>query len=82
MEKISNKDFIRAISADTGFTQKDIADVFESGAKIILENLKKGIATSVFQGMVVYPATYHKEEINTTFPRARFGKAFQFASVL
>lgn len=70
----NNKDFIRSISADTGFSQKDISEVLSSAADIILRNLKDGISTMVFQGMLVYPSTYNDE---VTFPRARFGKFFK-----
>ena len=75
---MNNKDFIRALSKETGFTQKDIADVLESAADLVLRNLSNGIETAVFQGMIVYPSTYNNE---ITFPRARFGKFFKtFAS--
>lgn len=73
-QKVNNKDFIRAISKETGFTQKDIADVLESAADLVISNLSNGIETAVFQGMVIYPATYNNE---VTFPRARFGKFFK-----
>ena len=81
MKKINNKDFIRAVSADTGFTQKDIADVLNSAANVVLNNLKNGIETAVFQGMVVYPSSYKGKDNEVTFPRARFGKFFKSLSL-
>lgn len=72
-QKINNSEFIRAISVKTGYTQKDIADVFTAASEIVLDNLKNDISTAVFQGMVVYPATYK----DIKFPRARFGKFFK-----
>ena len=72
--KVNNKDFIKSISTETGFPQKYISQILEAGANIVLRNLQDGIATSVFQSMVVYPSTYNNE---ITFPRARFGKFFK-----
>ena len=44
---------------------------------IILSQIGVGsIETTVFQGMVIYPALY-KGEKEITFPRARFGKFFK-----
>lgn len=73
-EKINNKDFIRAISRKTGFTQKDITDVLEAVSEITLENLNNGVETAILRGLIVYPATYKGE---VTFPRARFGNYFK-----
>lgn len=73
-ERVNNKDFIRSIAAETGFTQKDISEVLTSAANVVLKNLKDGVATMVFRGMTVYPSTYAGE---ITFPRARFGKFFK-----
>lgn len=72
--KVSNSKFIDAVAYDAGFTKKEVADMLASAANIVLQNLKEGVATSILQGMVVYPSTYNNE---ITFPRARFGKFFK-----
>ena len=74
MEKINNSDFVRMVSKDTGYAQKDIFAVLESVSKLLLENLKDDKSTAVLKGMVVYPATY-KDTVK--FPRARFGRFFK-----
>jgi len=71
--KMNNSNFIKAVSGKTGFTQKDIDTVFKAASEIILDNLKNDINTAVFQGMVIYPATYK----DIKFPRARFGRFFK-----
>ena len=77
--RVNNREFIEAIAAETGLQQSDILNVLNTGADIIVENLRDGIATMVFQGMVIYPSTYAGE---IKFPRARFGKFFKsFGSV-
>lgn len=76
-ERVNNSDFVRIISKKTGLKQKDIKEMLEAGAETILDNLKNGVATVVFSGMVVYPSTYKNEYI---FPRARFGKYFKMSS--
>lgn len=77
--KIGYCDFIKQISKDTGYAQKDIGAVLESAADVILRNLNDNKETAVFKGMVVYPATY-KDEV--TFPRARFGRFFKSCAPL
>ena len=74
MEKINNSDFIRQVSQKTGYAQKSITEVLNAAADIVLDNLNDNKASTVFKGMIVYPATYKNE---TTFARARFGKKFR-----
>ena len=77
-DKMNNTDFITAVSQETGeaFSQKEVRDVLRAAANVVLNNLKNGIETAVFEGMVVYPATY-KGEKEILFPRARFGRYFK-----
>ncbi len=73
-DKVNYKDFIRQISKDTGYAQKDISAVLESAENLIDNNLNNGIETTALKGMVVYRASY-KGEVN--YARARFGKSFK-----
>ena len=76
-DRISHSDFVKAVSKKTGYNQKKIATIFKDAAEIVLQNLNEGISTTVFNGMIVYPA---KIEDKYTFPRARFGRYFKMSS--
>lgn len=75
MEKVGYIDFIGQVSSFSGYTSQTVTSVLESAAVTVRKNLDNGKATTVFKGMVVYPAT--KKDCNTTFARARFGKFFK-----
>lgn len=50
--KLNQKDFIKQISDDTGYTQGDISKVFESIEKKLLENLKEQNSIKLVSGVV------------------------------
>lgn len=87
MDKISFNDFVRQVSSKSGYAQKDIKQVLNTGSECIADNLNDGLATTVMQGIIVYPGIYpamdrvedgktvHYEEV--IYPRARFGQAFK-----
>lgn len=73
-EKIGNKEFVRQISKRSGYAQKDIAEVLNTAAEILHENIDDGVETTVFKGMVIYPSYFNNKY---KFPRARFGTFFK-----
>ena len=87
MEKVNFSDFVRQVSRRSGYAQKDIKEVLNVGSECIVENLNKGMSTTVMQGVIVYPGVYpafdrvengktvHYDEV--IYPRARFGQAFK-----
>ncbi len=52
---LNQKDFIKEISADTGYTQGDITRVFESIETNVIKNIKEGNSVKLFSGIVFYP---------------------------
>lgn len=87
IEKISFTNFVKQISKKSGYAQKDIKEVLNVGSSLVAENLSKGIATAIMQGVVIYPGVYpatdriengktvHYDEV--IYPRARFGASFK-----
>lgn len=87
MDKVKFTDFVRQVSKKSGYAQKDIKEVLNIGSECVAENLNKGTATTVMQGVVIYPGVYpamdrvengktvHYEEV--IYPRARFGQSFK-----
>ena len=55
MEKISNADFIKAIAAKTGYTQKDIKEVFLAAQDEVSLNLQNGDSVKVFSWLTIEP---------------------------
>lgn len=49
--KINNTDYIRLIAKDTGYTQKDVAEVLKSAANVVADQLKTGNSVAVFRGV-------------------------------
>lgn len=74
MDKINNPEFVKMISKDTGYAQKEIAIVLSSVSSLLLRNLSEGKETAILKGVIVYPAKYKDKSI---FPRARFGTYFK-----
>ena len=88
MDKIKFGDFVRQIAAQSGYTQTDIKQVLKTGSAVIASNLKDGKATTIMQGVIIYPSIYPATQIKQEdggvlqideklYPRARFGKAFK-----
>lgn len=87
MDKIKFTDFVRQLSKKSGYAQRDIKEVLNIGSLCVAENLSDGIATTIMQGVVIYPGVYpaidriedgkhvHYDEV--IYPRARFGSAFK-----
>lgn len=75
--KINFKDFVKQVSKKSGYAQWNIAEVFDVGAEVVKENLEKGLETSVFRGMIIYPSVMKQPTGEIVFARARFGKFFK-----
>lgn len=75
--KIWHKEYVKQISIKTGYAQKDVAEVLKVGKEILKDNLIKELATTIMDGIVVYPATYKRDNKEVKFARARFGKFFR-----
>lgn len=60
MEKINNANFVKLISKETGYAQKDIKAVLEAASDVALDIIKKDDAVIVFPG-VTLTATYVPE---------------------
>lgn len=73
-KKINNKDFVKQISKESGYAQKDIAEVLNVAANVLHDNLEDNIETAVLKGMIVYPSVIKD---TYKFPRARFGTFFK-----
>lgn len=48
---MNQKEFIKKISSDTGFTQKDITDVFTSIEKNLIQALVDGVPVKLISGV-------------------------------
>jgi len=75
MEKIGYRDFIKQVSAVSEYPCQTVKGVLDGTAVAIRQNLDSGKSCTVFNGMIVYPAT--KKDCQTTFARARFGRFFK-----
>lgn len=73
-EKVNHSSFIKQVSKETGYAQKDIKTVLEAVADITVQNLNEDKSTTIVPGIVVYPSIYNNE---FKFPRARFGVNFK-----
>ena len=74
MDKINNSEFVRMVSKDTGYAQRDISAVLDSIGSLLVKNLSEGKETAILKGIIVYPEKYKDTAV---FPRARFGKYFK-----
>lgn len=86
-EKVKFLDFVRQVSKKSGYAQRDIKEVLNVASECVAINLNDKKATTVMQGVVIYPALYpamdkvvdgktkHYDEV--IYPRARFGVAFK-----
>ena len=88
MEKVNYSDFVRQVSKKSGYAQVNIKEILDKAAEVSADNQNQNIASTVMQGIIIYPSTYpavdttdkdgniiHHNE--TVYPRARFGKAFK-----
>ena len=87
MDKVRFLDFVRQVSKKSGYAQKDIKEVLNVASACVADNMNNKLATTVMQGIIVYPAVYpamdkiedgknvHYDEV--IYPRARFGAAFK-----
>ncbi len=87
MDKVKFTDFVRQVSKKSGYAQKDIKEVLNVASECTATNLSNKMATTIMQGVVIYPASYpamdkvedgktvHYDEV--IYPRARFGIAFK-----
>lgn len=87
MDKVNFSNFVRQISDKSGYAQKDIKQVLNVGSECVAENLSNGMATTIMQGVIIYPGVYpatdrvedgktvHYDEV--IYPRARFGQSFK-----
>lgn len=55
MEKISNKEFIKAVAVKTGYSQKNIKEVLDVAQEIIEDNLVDGNTVKVFSWLTIEP---------------------------
>lgn len=51
--KITNKDFIRLVSKESGYTQKDIAGVLDSIRTVLIDAAKRQNTVKVFNGLTM-----------------------------
>lgn len=72
--KINNGEFVKQISKRSGYAQKDIAEVLNTAAEVLHDNLDDNYETAVLKGMIVYPSVFQEKY---KFPRARFGTFFK-----
>ena len=82
------KEFIKAVSNSTGYTQKNITEVFEAAESVMISELKNDNAVKVFKSLTVYPIVReaHKSRIptgeivdlpDTRIPKAKFSRALK-----
>ena len=55
VKTIGVKDFVRKISKDTGYTQKDITAVLETAEAVMIGAVKNGEGVKLFKTLTVYP---------------------------
>lgn len=55
MEKISNKEFIKAVAVKTEYSQKNIKEVLDAAQGIVEDNLVDGNAVKVFSWLTIEP---------------------------
>lgn len=71
MEKFNNSDFVKLVSKETGYAQKDIKAVLEAVSDVALDIISRDDAVVVFPGLTL-TATYVPE---TTRRNPRTGEA-------
>ena len=55
IETISNREFIKQVSEETGFSQNDIKEVMASVRNNVIKNLENKKGTRIFNGLTVLP---------------------------
>lgn len=88
-EMINVENFVREISKQTGYSQRDISAVLESAEIVMHETVKNGKDCKIFKSLTVMPtvrkatqgtniATGKKIQIPEMIsPKAKFSKAFK-----
>ena len=88
MDKMKFTDFVCQVAKKSGYSQLVVRNILNAGCECAAYNLSDGLATTVMQGVILYPAVFpardrkdsdgniiHDEEI--IYPRARFGQGFK-----
>ena len=86
---IKMKDFIKRISKETGYAQKDISAVLEAAESIMVDAVKNGDGVKIFKSLGIEPMIRKghvgvnpstREPIiipDKRFPKAKFSQAFK-----
>ena len=87
--KINNSNLIRLVAKQTGYAQKDIAEVLNATAEVVTNKLKDGDSVAVFKG-VTFKSKYCEERVGRNpqtgdpviikahySPKVQFGKKWK-----
>lgn len=88
VKKISTKDFVKKISKETGYTQKDINAVLEAAESVMISMLKDGDGVKIFKTLSIVPmiTPAHTVKLPTTevidipdriTPKAKFSQSLK-----